>query len=1496
MSVPARLLPARPATAPSPARALSPAPRAAGLPRYLQRAALRIDAPDSPLEREADAVAALVPSALAPPEEQVATLPRPAAPAGSMAPAGSGAALDTDIRARLEPALGVDLGHVRVHADAEAHARAGALQAKAFTHGSDIWLGPGQSPRDLALMAHEAAHVVQQAGGVPMLQRRAADYQHPEDGALVRARLEGRIAAEVEDPPSNISPEEARRRMAGVDRGELAGKHAQVAPDARPDVDRAALARPVVEEAATATKEEADQPPEPVAEEEAKRREAERKEREEAALAPTTAATAAAETAFALAESIMEPLPEPAVVVPGPVEPVDAAGQPLPSDPVADEEVAALAGEAQSLREEGLAIRARAAEVRINAGLMQGNIALVCGGVAQARMSLAQAEDQLGYRREVAGQAGQALVVAKEKAATVAAGAPGFAAKAEEGSAESGPMTSEAGQMAAENAANTSDDPEAAEKAREQGGRIDEVRQGSATMDEAIRKTGEKAVSLSADAKRATAVNELTTARLTGVDQTLVQTGERLGQMREGTQAASDSVEMLAAEPDALIMQADELDRQGAGLVLASYELERRLHDVQAGYRAETRAVPAQELLPETEEALVQRQGEDGAAAEPAVDEGPIATDRYEMREQRDLVSELPTWLIGVEPETEAQRQERKARADKQRADEIAEIKAWGGAKLADRNAFEKMGMALWLSGGRLWRKIAGITVPDWRKAGKLLVGMLDPRSALAGVVSGLSMSLSGFMNLGQLSLQGFRDDWRGSLQNLLKSAADIATGITIVLGSITALAGLIAGIMTAITILSFGFAAPVTGPIIAFCTSVMVTVGGWTIVAGKIALILQALVLIKNLIDAACAESADQLQAQVDQIGADAGNMLNIGMQVAGAKIAQLGGRATQRQIIKAQGGVRAAAGLGAGARVMAGRGLRGVGRFARDLYRRGPREMLRKWRADRAARPPGPGLRERFKSWREKWREETKEIKGEKLYGKDFLLGSGIRSFGEAVDAAAITRLNVRIGALAAQGTPEALQAARQLAVERGRREASRLLRRLRAIDEGALPAPARGAPATLTQHGEFARGLQTAEEAYAAYSEALANAGGREVGIYQSMDTGEFAVRVGDFGSVRGPYDGEWLAVLHFHPNRGNVLTYRLPAPQDFNGAMWRFARTGKAVREMVEFDIPGVGRGRTEFGYEPGRKPLYVTIRQPDGRTATLRFADLNEYQAYWSSRATYLDPASPDYREFVRSLDDWLKDFRSEWSPPSSGQTMTGVGRPPGGGRPPVGPTLSGLRAEARLLPVGDVDAAAMGRWLNLVEDHPLVTRIREMRAMQLLGRQPTLDEVYALLDDFAQETGMTIQYVPDKAEVVRGSKIVSEEIKGVSLREVPAGASVEQKILVEEALRQDALAYFADLSHDIDSFLASRTQAVPPRDMPRLAALPEAVDIAWPWMGPDDTLEIIRPREFFHGGRILDYAFARRKPIIDAIQEIIDDPGRAYIWLAENVITPGSPF
>lgn len=77
-----------------------------------------------------------------------------------------GVPLNPHTQRALQAGLDFDLSRVRVHSDSASQHTARALKARAFTHGRDIWLGPGESQSDTKLMAHEATHVVQQRTAV----------------------------------------------------------------------------------------------------------------------------------------------------------------------------------------------------------------------------------------------------------------------------------------------------------------------------------------------------------------------------------------------------------------------------------------------------------------------------------------------------------------------------------------------------------------------------------------------------------------------------------------------------------------------------------------------------------------------------------------------------------------------------------------------------------------------------------------------------------------------------------------------------------------------------------------------------------------------------------------------------------------------------------------------------------------------------------------------------------------------------------------------------------------------------------------------------------------------------------------------------------------------------------------------------------------------------------------------------------------------------------
>ena len=110
---------------------------------------------------------------------------------------GAGRPVDAGVRGEIEPHLGTDLSSTRVHDDAQAQQASHEMGARAFAHGADIFLGPGESDRDVGLMAHELTHVVQQ-GATPTPQRKvtvgAANTPAEAEADAVSSRVTGGAA------------------------------------------------------------------------------------------------------------------------------------------------------------------------------------------------------------------------------------------------------------------------------------------------------------------------------------------------------------------------------------------------------------------------------------------------------------------------------------------------------------------------------------------------------------------------------------------------------------------------------------------------------------------------------------------------------------------------------------------------------------------------------------------------------------------------------------------------------------------------------------------------------------------------------------------------------------------------------------------------------------------------------------------------------------------------------------------------------------------------------------------------------------------------------------------------------------------------------------------------------------------------------------------------------------------------------------------------------
>lgn len=107
---------------------------------------------------------------------------------------GSGQQLDVSTRAEMESKMGEDFSDVKIHTGTKANEMNENVNAKAFTHGQDIYFSEGNynpsSSQGKELLAHELVHTKQQGEGKvqPMIQRTArASWQEATDNDRLKS-------------------------------------------------------------------------------------------------------------------------------------------------------------------------------------------------------------------------------------------------------------------------------------------------------------------------------------------------------------------------------------------------------------------------------------------------------------------------------------------------------------------------------------------------------------------------------------------------------------------------------------------------------------------------------------------------------------------------------------------------------------------------------------------------------------------------------------------------------------------------------------------------------------------------------------------------------------------------------------------------------------------------------------------------------------------------------------------------------------------------------------------------------------------------------------------------------------------------------------------------------------------------------------------------------------------------------------------------------------
>jgi len=335
---------------------------------------------------------------------------------------------------------------------------------------------------------------------------------------------------------------------------------------------------------------------------------------------------------------------------------------------------------------------------------------------------------------------------------------------------------------------------------------------------------------------------------------------------------------------------------------------------------------------------------------------------------------------------------------------------------------------------------------------------------------------------------------------------------------------------------------------------------------------------------------------------------------------------------------------------------------------------------------------------------------------------------------------------------------------------------------METGLAPRPGPGAPAGpavglgtyQSVGGEMS--FPSPEAAFAAYDEALARAGGREVGIFRNLDakTTEYVVRVGDEHSVSAPIRGKWESVLHRHPNPENVLTRRMPAPQDVFNSAWSALRAERPVTEFIDYPLPDGRRGLVSYTVE-ARGRVTIKYERADGTRVERTFDSVGAYASHYAERTTFVDPNSSEYQWMIRDLDEFYA-LRE----PSGFATAAGTLKP---GAAPKGeiaakpedverPAKGGARVAApRVRTRAELDRAsqALAQRIEMLKKHPdswemadkldvIRKELNEGREADASMRITTLEREVARAQ-LSLSSGMLERLYGEPAEVL-GSRVI----------------------------------------------------------------------------------------------------------------------------------------
>lgn len=816
---------------------------------------------------------------------------------------GGGSAMSESTQADMGGRFGRDFSNVKIHDNSAAAGLNQEIGAKAFTNENNIYFNSGQYNENSAdgkkLLAHELTHTIHQGASGDTVQtftpepKTATKEPMPapiNDGEEVKSASTEYYENDEdqdEDAPTSVAEmdEEDKEDAANRDGAEEEKQEVDSSGVSKPTQDRGKAAA----EKTLKNKEDivaaADKKAEVAEPEKDKGKDAPKEK-----VSPTDAALGMAAAAEQTANAVKEPLRLKKFEHPRIETPKDAEGEDLPKNPETDTTVSGLANMAEIFRDKGLELQTYAAAEEKKSYAADAYVWKHKAQLATNEDVTTTGKEQADQRKEINDKSKPALKESDDRQKFVETEAPGLNAEAKSGQEDSGELVDETKTQAEDNKSNISDDPDAKADSEAQGEDMESSAEGSATIFDAIIQTIKATAQYAMDAEVAKEDNATSENSIAENEEQIAMAQTRIGELDAGNATSKEQIAAVEFKPEEMRTRSASLNDNGEEIIRASMYMEDELKDIQEQYYANMAKVPGREAAAEEKKKKEEEQEQVNAdqaevlmLAGMGEEEQQEYVDTLPVAKKDTLIAALESMVSFVEDKGTDDSEGKRMKLDTglnqmldsgeedPRAFFTAEHETERKNRLqapldvADRNMgliseSDKAALAMKLAGEQYTDEMSNMVTWD---AGKdMVMGMIDPRMSLQGVVGGFEKFGSGVLNI--FNWEAWEKD---PLGNLLQIGVDLSTGIAQMAGGILGLGALIQTVMIAINIITWGFGIPFTMPEMLWMGTVM-SVSGWVaLIAGTLSALFSSLAYTKNLHDAATAPSAREFLGNVQQM-----------------------------------------------------------------------------------------------------------------------------------------------------------------------------------------------------------------------------------------------------------------------------------------------------------------------------------------------------------------------------------------------------------------------------------------------------------------------------------------------------------------------------------------------------------------------------------------------------------------------------------------------------